>query len=117
MADNVTNIEGIKAVKADAVIDKELKVRFTKTYNFEGEKVSEVDFSGLENATAKTLIKAGKVLTTAGDIQVLPEMSLHYALIVAGECTKYPFEFYETLAPRDAVRVKNIVTNFMYGEA
>ena len=114
MADTkVTNIEDVK--KNEAVGD-ELTVSLSKEYNFEGEKIKEVDFSGLENVTAKTMIKANKVLTTAGDVQLLPESSLHYALIIASECTKHPIEFYEQLSPRDAMKVKNTVTTFFYGE-
>ena len=91
-------------------------VKLSKTYAFEGEKVSEIDFSGLENVTAKTMIKASKVLVASNDVQLLPENSLHYALIVAGECTKYPIEFYEGLCPKDAIKVKNKVAVFFYGE-
>lgn len=113
-ADNkVTNIED---VKKEATVSDELTVELSKEYNFEGEKVKVVDFSGLENVTAKTMIKANKVLTTAGDVQLLPESSLHYALIIASECTKYPIEFYEGLCPKDAMKIKNTVTTFFYGE-
>lgn len=110
MADTkITNIDE-KKVESDA-----LTVKLNKTYDFEGEKVSEIDFSGLENVTAKTMIKANKVLTAEGDVQILPESSLHYALIIASECTAYPIEFYERLKPADAMKVKNTVTSFFYG--
>ena len=79
-------------------------------------QISEIDFSGLEDVTAKTMIKANKVLTASGDVQIMPESSLHYALIIAAECTKYPIEFYETLRPKDATKIKNMVTGFFYGE-
>lgn len=113
MADNITKID--EAKKQGVAEDESLIVTLTKTYEFEGEKISEIDFSGLEDVTAKTMIKANKVLVSAGDVQVLPENSLHYALIIAAECTKYPIEFYERLKPNDAIRVKNTVSNFFYG--
>lgn len=113
MADTkITNIEDAKK----ATVGEDLTVVLSKEYNFEGEKISEIDFSGLENVTAKTMIKANKVLTTSGDVQILPESSLHYALIIAADCTKHPIEFYEMLSPKDAMKIKNTVTAFFYGE-
>lgn len=117
MADKVMSLDEAKKDKAEAAGEDSLVVSLTRTYDFEGEKVSEIDFSGLEDVTAKTMIKANKVLVSAGDVQILPENSLHYALIIASECTKYPIEFYELLKPNDAIRVKNAVTNFFYGGA
>lgn len=115
MAEKITNIEEAKK-EEQAVGDNSLIVTLSKTYDFEGEKISEIDFSGLEDVTAKTMIKANKVLTATGDVQIMPESSLHYALIIAAECTKYPIEFYETLRPKDATKIKNTVTGFFYGE-
>ena len=113
MADR-KNLEVIDA--GDVTVENDLIVELYKEYSFEGEKVCRIDFTGLENVTAKTMIKTSKVLTNAGDVQLLPESSLHYALIIASECTKYPIEFYENLCPRDAMKVKNTVTGFFYGE-
>ena len=115
MAEKITNIEEAKK-EEQAVRENSLIVTLSKTYDFEGEKISEIDFSGLEDVTAKTMIKANKVLTATGDVQIMPESSLHYALIIAAECTKYPIEFYETLRPKDATKIKNTVTGFFYGE-
>lgn len=114
MADTkVTNFED---AKNEVTVGEDLTVTLSKEYNFEGEKIKKIDFSGLENVTAKTMIKANKVLTTAGDVQLLPESSLHYALIIASECTKYPIEFYEQLCPKDAMKIKNTVATFFYGD-
>lgn len=117
MADTkITNIDEAVIKKNDSTVGDELTVELSKEYNFEGEKIKTIDFSGLENVTAKTMIKANKTLTTAGDVQILPESSLHYALIIAADCTKHPIEFYEQLCPKDAMKVKNTVTTFFYGE-
>ena len=109
MADKITSINITEAVD-------ESVVTLSKEYTFEGEKIKTIDFSGLSNMTAKNMIKASKVLTTAGDVQLLPESSLHYSLIMAAECTKYPIEFYEQLSPKDAIKIKNVVTAFFYDE-
>jgi len=103
-------------IAVEAAVDEALIVELSKEYNFEGEKIKTIDFSGLEKVNAKTMIKANRILTASGDVQILPESSLHYALIIAGECTKYPINFYERLSPRDAMKVKNTVTTFFFDE-
>ena len=47
---------------------------------------------------------------------VLPETNLEYTLVIAASATDYPIEFYKQLAPRDAIKVKNRVTSFFFGE-
>ena len=81
-------------IKKNGVVEvnDQFTLRLSRTYEFEGEKISEIDVS------------------------VLPENSLHYALVMAADCTKYPIEFYKMLKPRDAIKVKNMVTTFFYGE-
>lgn len=118
MAEKTVLLDEQKGEKAEAATagGESLVVALSKTYDFEGEKIREIDFSGLEDITAKSMIKANKVLANSGDIQVLPESSLHYALVIASESTGYPFEFYEKLKPVDAMKIKNTVTSFFYGE-
>lgn len=91
-------------------------LKLTRTYDFEGEKVSTVDFKGLENITANDMIKANKILNNSGTVTVLPETNLEYTLIIAADATGLPVEFFKQLAPRDAVKVKNKVTGFFFGE-
>lgn len=109
---------GVKEMKqAEQVIDDaETIVKLSKTYDFEGEKVSQLDFSGLENITADDMIRANKVLATSGTVSILPENDLHYTLIIAASATGYPIEFFKALKPKDAIRVKNTVTSFFFGE-
>ncbi len=96
--------------------DVENIVKLSKTYDFEGEKISELDFSGMENVTAEDMIKANKVLASSGTVTVLPENDLHYTLIIAASATGYPIEFFKALKPKDAIKVKNKVTSFFFGE-
>lgn len=105
------NKEQVQMVKGEENI-----VKLSKTYDFEGEKVSQIDFSGLDNITADDMIRANKVLSTSGTVSILPENDLHYTLIIAASATGYPVEFFKTLKPKDAIRVKNTVTSFFYGE-
>ena len=92
------------------------KIKFTKTYLFEGESIGEIDMGGLENMTANDMIKANKVLNTSGNFSVLQEMTLEDALVIASSATGRPIEFFKGLCPRDAIKVKNSVGSFFFGE-
>ena len=43
--------------------DNEMKLKLSKEYDFEGQKIGEIDLSGLDNLTAADMIQANKVLT------------------------------------------------------
>lgn len=98
--------------------DDSLKAVFSKEYDFEGQKIKEVDLSGLEDLTADDLVKANKVYTTNGNASVMPEITLEYAIILAASVSKprLPLEFFQQLKSKDAMKVKNRVVNFLYGE-
>lgn len=96
--------------------ENDMIVVFTKEYRFEGETISKVDLSGLEDLTANDMIKANKVMNNSGTVSILPEMSLEYTLIIAASATGKPVEFFKGLKPRDAIKVKNMVTTFFFGE-
>ena len=119
MAD-VKNIADAKkeVLTGDVITDESLIIKLSKVYDFEGEKVSEINLSGLENVTAKTMMRANKTFarTGGGNGDLVPEITLGYALIIAEECTKYPFEFYERLNPKDAMKVRTTIVGFMFGE-
>ena len=112
MAAEVTETKKV----TQAACDAESIVNLSKTYDFEGDKISELDFSGMENVTAEDMIKANKVLASSGTVSVLPENDLHYTLIIAASATGYPIEFFKALKPKDAIKVKNKVTSFFFGE-
>ncbi len=113
----MADVKEIKSTEqAQAVEEAENIVKLSKIYDFEGEKVSQIDFSGLENITADDMIRANKVLSTSGTVSILPENDLHYTLIIAASATGLPIEFFKALKPKDAIRVKNTVTSFFYGE-
>lgn len=113
----MAEVKEIKSTEqAQAVKEAENIVKLSKTYDFEGKKVSQIDFSGLENITADDMIRASKVLSTSGTVSILPENDLHYTLIIAASATGLPIEFFKALKPKDAIRVKNTVTSFFYGE-
>lgn len=91
-------------------------VKLNKPYTFEGEVVEEIDLSGLEGMSAEDMIAADKYLTRAGSFSVMPEMTLEYACFIASRATHRPVEFFKRLPPKEAIKLKNCVTNFFYGE-
>ena len=105
----------IKDGKEEVSTDEERMLELTRTYNFEGEPISAIDFSGLEDITADDMIRANNIMTNAGTVAVVPENNMHYALIIAASATGMPIEFFKQLKPRDAIKVKNMVTRFFYG--
>lgn len=105
----------VKNGRVEVSIDEERTLELTKTYSFEDEQVSVLDFSGLEDITADDMIRANNIMTNAGTVAVVPENNMHYALIIAASATGMPIEFFKKLRPRDAIKVKNIVTRFFYG--
>lgn len=102
-----------KTGAVDAQENKHL-VKLSKPYPFEDEEdISSIDLSCLENATAETLIKVSKIMTSTGDVMALPENDIRYALYIAAECTGIPYSFYKKLNLKDATKVKRGVMDFL----
>ncbi len=91
-------------------------IKFRRPFIWEDNTYTEIDMSGLEDLSAKDMIAAQRTMEKSGSINVLPEMSLEYACIFASKATKMPVEFFQALPPKEAIKVKNKVTNFFYGE-
>ena len=91
-------------------------IEFKKPFVWEDETYTKIDLSGVEDLSAKDMIQAQRVMEKSGSINVLPEMSLEYACIFAAKATKMPVEFFQALPPKEAIKVKNKITNFFYGE-
>ena len=115
MSEKATEIINIdKAVVKEE--ENEAIIKLSKIYQFEENKISEIDLSGLDNISANDMIKANKVLQNSGTVSIMPESNLEYCLIIAASATGIPVEFFKGLVPRDALKVKNKVTTFFYGE-
>lgn len=109
----LTVYEGKK--KTAGAQENEHYIKFSKSYDYEGETIEGVDLSCLENATAETLIKTNRVMTSKGEVMALPENDIRYALFIAAECTGITYEFYKKLSMRDAIKVKREVMVFFNG--
>ena len=91
-------------------------VVFYKPFEFEQKSYRSVDLSGLENLSAADMIAVNKIIERGGTVNALPEMSVEYACIFSAKATNMPVEFFNALPAREAIKVKKVVTNFLYGE-
>lgn len=102
--------------KPKAPADPESYVRFSKPHSFDGKNYAGIDLKGIESLSAKDLCEAEKYLNRMGIISPLPEMAMEYVGFIANRASGQPIEFFMGLPPKDAVKVKNKVTSFFYGE-
>jgi hypothetical protein len=95
--------------------ENDFVLQFSKPYTFEDEVYTDVDLSGIEDITASDMIAAQKVISKGGTVELLPEMSLQYACVIASRVTKRPIEFFTGLPAKEAMKLKNLVTGFIFG--
>lgn len=115
-AQNPQNFELTPAAAPDTEDQEDLVLRFQKPYFFEGETFTEVDLSGLEDLSAADLCKVSKMVKKTDGVDPIAEMSLPYAIYMAARVTGKPLEFFQQLPAREAVKLKNLVVGFLYGE-
>ena len=96
---------------------EDLILRFAKPYKFGGQEYTEVDLSGLEDVTAGVLENVGKIAAkkNPGMNPALQEMSLTFCTCLAQRVAKLPLEFFTGLPAKEAIKLKTMVTGFLYG--
>ena len=112
-----TAIESVTEVLEGEVEDS-LLLKFKKPYHFEDEVYNEINLAGLETLTATDMIWAEKFVKRSSGIaiDVMPEVSLEYAAAICSRATDQPVEFFKQLPMKEATRLKNIVTGFIFGQ-
>lgn len=104
------------AASVDAEDEVSMVIKFKKPYRFEGKEYTEVDLTGLDDLQASDMIAVNKYMQrTSSGIDVMPEVSLEYACVLASKAAKLPIEFFTGLPPREAMKVKNRVMGFLFG--
>lgn len=93
-----------------------LILNLSKKYEFDGKTYENIDLTSLDNLTAENLIQANRILEKNGNSSFLQEMTLEYACVLCSIATKLPIEFFESLHPKDAIKLKNRVTSFLYSQ-
>ena len=96
---------------------EDLILRFGKPYKFGGQEYTEVDLPGLEDVTAGVLENVGKIAAkkNPGMNPALQEMSLTFCTYLAQRVAKLPLEFFTGLPAKEAIKLKTMVTGFLYG--
>jgi hypothetical protein len=105
----------IKGVEEEENEDS-LVLKFKKPYKFEGTIYNEIDLAGLEDLSGADMIAVNNKLSRKGRMPVLQEMGLEYAQEISAVATGLPVELFQGLSVKDSAKLKNIVTNFIYGE-
>ena len=116
--DTVIETEVVEAVVQVGAADtgEDLILKFKKPYRFEGETYTEVDLSALEDATGADLIAVTRMAKkTGGSTDPLIEMSAEMSCYMAARITSHPVEFFLNLPVKEAMKLKNLVTGFLYG--
>lgn len=109
------NIEKNTAPVAEDAQEESLVLKLRKPYVFEGKTYTELDLSGLEDTTAEDLAAVNRILSKTGTVSPMPEMTQDFSIHMAARVCKLPIEFFKRLPSRDAIRLKNTVTGFLYG--
>ena len=90
-------------------------VKFEKPYKFEGEECDSLDLSGMEKMTVQDLIDIQKNIGNELAAMSVMEMTTAFAQEMAVKATGKPVEFFKGLPPVEAMKLKNMVTGFLYG--
>lgn len=119
----ITNVdtkeqETVEATVSETPVDDEdsLVIKFKKPFTFEQKEYEEIDLTGLEDLTAQDMVSVDRILKRhSSGIDVMPEVSMEYALNLAAKAAKQPIEFFQALPPREAMKVKNRIMGFLFG--
>lgn len=103
--------------ESDSEDDKDgenLTLTFKKPFVFEGETYTELNLSGLEELTGADLSKVDRIMRKKNSGDLVPEMSLDYALALAVRATGKPIEFFRALPMNECRRVGSKVRSFLF---
>ena len=96
--------------------DEKLVLALKKPYLFEGKEYTEIDLTGMDDMTAADMIALENQYDKRHPgINVMPEVRVEYAVMMAARAAKLPVEFFNGLPQREAVKVKNRVMGFLFG--
>ena len=90
-----------------------MKVKLSKAYDFEGEKISELDLNGLDSLTGADMIAIGRMMKKRGNTDASPELTMEFAFFAAMQATGQPLEFFYALSMKDSMKVKARVNYFL----
>lgn len=114
MSNSTENTAALGAAEQETE-EESLVLKFRKPYKFEGQEYTAVDLSGMEDMTAGDLCAVAKLANRELGVTPIPEVTLPYAMYMAARASHKPVEFFKGLPPVEAMKLKNLVTGFLYG--
>lgn len=123
MNDNLNAEEAKIAAQADAVsavpdTDEKkysfLKVKLSKTYNLDGDKIKEVDLSGLRKMTTLDMQAVDLIMENSGRNPVNKFKDTFYLKHLAVKATGYPVEFFNSMGLKDINEVTTAVRYYFF---
>lgn len=111
------NLEKKHPASAEDAGESALVLKLSKPYTFEGETCAEIDLSGLEAVTAGMLERVSKtILQQSPSLNpAMLESTMPFCIELVVRVTKRPYEFFRGLPVQDAMKLKALVANFLYG--
>lgn len=113
-----THVINIEVDDTDNTDEDDGIVKLSQTYKFDGEVISELDLSGLEDLGQIEAQKIEKLYKkfAKGNISVQPELTDEYAIVTAHHLTGLPLEFFKHIRHKDILKIRNRVINFTFGD-
>lgn len=110
----------VNAVGKEEIVAKESENDFViplrNPIKFEGQQYDKIDLTGLKDIRAKDMININRLMTKAGNVNTVQELTLEYAMYMANIVTGLPVEFFDQIPPYAALAIKRCVVDFIYGQ-
>lgn len=100
--------------ETESEVQNKYLIKFNKPHLFEGNEYTEIDLSDIEELTANKLKEADKIFMSNGMADPVKELNVSYCLIIASLITGKPLEFFGDLKANEAMKIKNIVSDFLF---
>lgn len=107
----------VKNIETASLPEKtDLTVTLSRPYMFEGNEFTTLDLSNLENITTRALAEVSKVFATTEYLHPRPESDTTYCCMLAAQAIKQPYQFFDNLPAKDALKVRNVIQTFFQSE-
>lgn len=98
------------------VLESEYVLNLKSPITFEGKRYEKIDLYPLEELSAEDLIQVERLYDKKGGASFLKELTIEFSILLASRGTKLPIELFRQLKMKDAEKLKNRVTGFLYGQ-
>lgn len=92
-------------------------LKFSQSYTFRDQPYEEIDLSGLEDMTAADMVAAERYMIGEWIFTPEKEDTLEYNFFIASKFSGLPMQFFMQLKPKDAARLRAMITKFINGDA